>query len=202
MGLIYSKNTDLGSKVGIWKITETESELKSRLSHLKDIPEVQNHRTLQWLAARAILLELYGDSTLEIEKDSFGKPFLPKSNSFISISHCGDYAAAIISNQEFAGIDIEKVNSRIKRVGHKFAVEKEKQILSKHKEEEALHIIWGVKESLYKLYGRREIDFIDNLEILDENNGRIISSINKGQYSVQVEMDYQMFEGMLLVHTL
>lgn len=202
MGLVYSKNTASGSKVGIWKITETESELKSRLMHLKDIPEAQNHRTMQWLAARVTLMELIGDDQLEVVKDSFGKPHVPQLDATISISHCKEYAAAIISKNEHAGIDIEKVNSRIKRVGHKFAVASEKAILSKHSEEEALHIIWGVKESLYKLYGRREIDFIEHLQILDEKDGRIVSAINKGPYSVQVEMDYEIFDGMLLVHTL
>ena len=201
MGLIYCKNTKSGSKVGIWKITETESQLKDKLKHLEDIPTVQNHRTMQWLAARVLLMELCEKEVL-IEKDKFGKPHLPQEDLKISITHCGDFAAAIISENEGAGIDLEKVNPRILRVGHKFAVGEEKEILDKHKPEMALHIIWGVKESLYKLYGRKEIDFIQHLKIIEEKENVIVSSINKGAFSVQVEMEYEMFNEMLLVHTL
>jgi len=202
MGLVYSKNTKYGSKVGIWKITETESELKDRLLHLDDIPTVKNHRTMQWMAARVLIQELYKEDGLQIKKNKFGKPHLKHSDKHISITHCGDYAAAIISDNDSAGIDLEKVNPRILRVGHKFAVSEEKEILAKHTPEMALHIIWGVKESLYKLYGRQEIDFIENLKIVGVKENVVLSSISKGAFSAQVEMEYEMHNEFLLVHTL
>ena len=202
MSLVYSKNTKNGSKVGIWEITETESELKNLLNHLNDFPKTSNHRTMQWLAARALIINLCENNNEAIIKDKFGKPQLPNSPYHVSITHCGDYAAAIISKDEHAGIDLEKVNPRILRVGHKFALQEEKDILKKHPPEMALHIIWGVKESLYKFYGRNEIDFIKNLRILEMKDNMIVSSINKGPYSAQVNMEYEMYGDKLLVHTL
>lgn len=204
MPLIHNENINSGTKLGLWRITEDRDQLIDIIGHLSDIPIIENKRSLQWMAARSAILELVGDPNLNIIKDDFGKPHILNSNNRISITHCGDYAAAIISDSGEVGIDLEKVSDRINRVGHKFASESEKNLFNSVGEITGLHIIWGVKESLYKLYGRKEIDFRANLEIQDFNNNEseILASINKGPFSAQIKLRYKMINDLLLVYTL
>jgi len=56
------------------------------------------HKRLQHLAGRLVLSELYEDFPIKlIQIADTKKPFLPDEAFHFSISHCGEYAAAIVS---------------------------------------------------------------------------------------------------------
>jgi 4'-phosphopantetheinyl transferase len=204
MPLILKKTTSSGAKLGLWRITEDREELLSKIHHLSDIPTAENKRSLQWMAARATVLELIDNPKASIMKDTFGKPHLVGIPDKISITHCGDYAAAVISDDAEMGIDLEKLSDRINRVGHKFASHSELDLFSSLGEIEGLHIIWGVKECLYKMYGRKEIDFKANFEVQNyiKEESCVVASINKGPFSAQVKLQYEYHAGLLLVYTI
>jgi phosphopantetheinyl transferase len=111
------------------------------------------------------LLQLKGYTDFDLEYDQFGKPHL-KDGKHISISHSHEYATIIISD-EITGIDIELQREKIIRIAPKFA-EKELEFLDKDNQEyiRKLTVIWGVKESIFKIRNEAGISFKDHIHML------------------------------------
>lgn len=160
-------------KLYVWKVDETEFELKKdlvlstgsdlRLQGMKS----EMHRRA-YLSIRH-LLALAGYSDEDLFYDSSGKPHL-RDGGHISISHSFHYTGIIVSYKQEAGIDIEKQRSKILRIAHKFTtfnipgkIPNEQDFVSK------LTILWGAKESLYKIYATSGLSFLKNIFIADFN---------------------------------
>ena len=170
MPLVYQQNINLNSRLAVWHISENEDFFYMKVSLQSSI--THPHKRLQHLAGRYLLQELYEDFPLElILIADTKKPFLTDEEYHFSISHCGDYAAALVSKTDRVGVDIEIPQSKIKVIRHKFLTDKEMFILEKlHlKEEEALTLGWSIKESVFKWYGKGMVDFKDHIQI--ENIG-------------------------------
>jgi 4'-phosphopantetheinyl transferase len=159
-----------GILAGIWHITETAEELLSFVQ-LTDSEKKQCHsfrndlRKRQWLACRALLRHLLHPCSAEISYDVFGKPFLSSGTHHISVSHAGEFAAAICAEDIRVGIDIEKLRDRIERVKERFMVKGELESLDPESRLEHLYLHWCGKEALYKLNGKPELDFRNDIYI-------------------------------------
>jgi phosphopantetheinyl transferase len=139
----------------VWKIDENLSSLKSiflnansllRLSNMKS----ESHRK-GFLSVRHLLHHLgYSDNDLFYTED--GKPHL-KDGKRISITHSFEFSAIIISNQVI-GIDIEKNRPKIITISQKFIGNEKIDLLSENDTDliQQLTVIWGAKESLYKIH--------------------------------------------------
>ncbi|WP_185851793.1 4'-phosphopantetheinyl transferase family protein [Blattabacterium cuenoti] len=93
------------------------------------------------------------------------KPFLFPQKKYISLSHSFEKIAIAISSYHI-GIDIEKFRkNKIIKVKEKFIREDESLFIHPNQEEEYLHIIWGIKESLYKLEGGLSSSFLDHYKV-------------------------------------
>ena len=164
MSLFKIEPLNASTQVGIWKIEETAEELSSR-AILSSAEEDQlrsfksETRKKQWLSYRILLNEMLPGNPLFLEYDLFGKPALKEHSLFLSISHSGEYAAVIISKTHPVGIDIERITGRIERIRSKFLVPEEEKQIGEVNRLEKLYVIWGAKESLYKIYGRPEVEF-------------------------------------------
>ena len=90
------------------------------------------------------------------------RPVHPKG--FVSLSHCKGGSAAVYSANLEVGIDIESTREQILRIGDKFTNEEEKSLFQMN-EQDQLQFIWGIKESLFKLYAYGNIDFKTHLKI-------------------------------------
>ncbi len=166
MPLVYQQNINLHSKLGLWHISEPESffEYRNIVS-----PEVRHpHKRLQTLAGRLLLTELEPGFPLEkVLIATTRKPFLESEAYHFSISHCDDYAAAIISTNEQVGIDIEVPQEKILRLVHKFLSDAEQEIVMDEKPKDILRVTmaWCMKEAAYKWYGAGKVDFIMNMPL-------------------------------------
>ncbi|WP_185869268.1 4'-phosphopantetheinyl transferase family protein [Blattabacterium cuenoti] len=82
------------------------------------------------------------------------KPFLFPEKEHISLSHSFEKIAIAISSYHI-GVDIEKLrkDNKIVKIKKKFLREDESIFINSNYEKDYLHIIWGIKESLYKLEG-------------------------------------------------
>lgn len=98
-------------------------------------------------------------------KDDKGKPHLFPAVADISISHSGQLATLYISEAGPCGIDLEMVGDKVLRIEGKFCSDEERDCLDRVAHRESLHLIWGAKEALYKLYGKKEVDFRSQLFI-------------------------------------
>ena len=163
----YENNT--GYTWAIWEITESEgvlAELASLNSDEKTELSLIKHpnKRVEFLAGRLVLKEIVVKRNKEfsgIYKDDCGKPHLVNSTGAISLSHSFPLAGAIIHEGEFAGIDIEKPQAKLVKIAPKFLSKEENKNAGLN--EVRLCIYWCAKETLYKIYGRRQLLFSENI---------------------------------------
>ena len=174
MPLVYQQNINLNTKMGVWHIAEQENYFLNKVSLQSTIRHP--HKRLQHLAGRYLLQELFPTFPIElIMIADTRKPFLDNEAFHFSISHCGDYAAAIVSTVDRVGTDIEIPQQKIFSIRHKFLQTDEMLLLQRLpvKNENALTLAWSIKEAIFKWYGSGKVDFRGHIRILKivfENN--------------------------------
>ena len=161
MPLVYQQNINASTKMAVWHITEPEDFFLASVPVQREIKHW--HKRLQHLAGRLLLKEMYPEFPVEmILIADTKKPFLENEPFHFSISHCGDYAAAIVSKTHRVGVDVELLNGKIEKIAHKFTNDDELKIFDIHDSPSTIHhltLCWSVKESVFKWWGRGEVDF-------------------------------------------
>ena len=150
----------------VWRIEESYDALFSSISLNKQ--SIQRIKSMKselhqraFISVRHLLKQAgYSDNDLFYTED--GKPHL-KDGKRISITHSYTFSAIIISDT-LVGIDMEKIREKIKRIAHKF-VDTESEFLTEENYLEQLTIIWGAKESLYKIHPDGGLLFKQHLPI-------------------------------------
>ncbi len=204
------KTIEVGSStiVHIWKIEESESELHNGISLT---PYCQNrfdgmkselHRK-GFLSIRHLMAEAgYVDSDLYY--DGFGKPHL-KDGRHISITHSHEFTAIIVSDEFEVGIDIEKQREKILRIAHKFTpIQEYRTIANVDALVRKLTIVWGCKESLYKIYSEEGLSFLHHIDISDfsmDDSTTTGEILYKGRSSFY-DIHFLEFEGSTCVYAL
>ena len=181
MPLVYQQNINATTKLGVWHIAEPEAFFLGHVPLQREI--THPNKRLQHLAGRYLLKELYPDFPYKLIRIAdTRKPFLENEAYHFSISHCGAYAAVMVSTDHRVGVDVELVSPKVDKVKHKFLSEAEQQVLSAIPlfpfslfSEKLLTAAWSIKESLFKWQGSHEVDFKKHLLIdkisLNENEG-------------------------------
>ena len=196
------------STVYVWQVTETEEWLSEgviltpgsieRMGMMKS----EIHRRA-YLSIRH-LLHLAGYSDQDLFYTAEGKPHLA-DGSFISISHSHNYTGIIISKDWEVGIDIEKQREKILRIAHKFTPLAEyRTIANTEALIRKLTMVWGAKESLYKIYATQGLSFLHHITIKDfsmsdhHTTGEILFKGKLSNYTVS----FVEFDGFSLVYAL
>ena len=209
MGLFYKKVIKNAS-IGVWEINETVEELYQKIK-LSDREEqtFENLTTVSrkrhWLSYRLILPYLVKPEELSaIDYDEYGKPYLNNGVRHISVSHSGKFSALIVSPNRSVGIDIEEVDPKIFNIAHKFLHSNEVPNSVGKNALQKLYIIWAAKESLYKLYGKKNIMFRDNIRIYPFNfkgYGEVRGEISSDEICKTYDLFYQTLEKYILVYS-
>jgi phosphopantetheinyl transferase len=173
MPLFFQHQINSNNRLGIWKIEETEEFFKGNVPQHRDV--THPHKRLQHLAGRFLLQYLFPDFPYElIQIADTRKPFLANEQYHFSISHCGDYAAAIVSADRRVGIDIEIPADKIQNVKNKFLKVEElsrldtaagHQSLSTSHHSQFLTLLWSAKEAVFKWYGEGKVDFKEHIQL-------------------------------------
>lgn len=132
-------------------------------------------RELEKTGALFLLEQLIGYNTFELAYTVHRKPYLVNSNLHISISHSHSMLAIICNSKEATGIDIELIRDKVKQIEHKFLSAAEQLIAGQ--QTETLISFWAAKESLYKVYGLKEIDFKKHLFIDSYTGTELVTRI-------------------------
>ena len=171
MPLFFRKDIDAETRLGIWKIEEGEDFYKNLVPQHRDV--THPHKRLQHLAGRFLLKYLfpYFPSHL-IQIADTRKPFLVDEAFHFSISHCGDYAAAIVSRSCRVGVDIEIPAEKAQRIQHKFISNAEFENIAPVTLVDFTQI-WSAKEAVFKWYGQGEVDFKQHIQLTRGNNRQI-----------------------------
>lgn len=215
MPLFYQHNINEQTKLAVWQIRETEDFFLSQVPLQREI--THPHKRLQHLAGRYLLRLLFPQFPLEmIRIAKTMKPFLPGDPYHFSISHCGDFAAAIVSTTERTGIDIEMPSPKVARVRHKFlhAVEWDAvlqtadipSIADITADENILRqitLLWSAKEAVFKWYGSGEVDFSSHIRLHPPGTGMATEGIINGvfvkSHPVGLQLHYINFPDICLV---
>ncbi len=155
MPLYKSISVNSQTTVKIWKIEESYSDLLQPLDlkpqSLERVLGMKSELHQRGFLSVRHLLHEFGYTDQDLFYDDNGKPHL-KDGKHISITHSFTFSGVIVSDKE-VGIDIEMQRDKIAVIARKF-VDYEFNYLDKSADDyiNKLTVIWGIKESLYKLF--------------------------------------------------
>lgn len=204
MPLFYQQNINESTRLAIWKIEEPEDFFNVKVSLQREI--THPHKRLQHLAGRYLLPFLYADFPHhEIEIATTRKPFLPNEQYHFSISHCGNFAAAIVSSRYRVGADLEFITPRLENIRNKFLHSDEMRFINSRPQNQRLQllsIIWSAKEAMYKWYGQGEVNFAEMMRTFPFTSGEageINAAFMKGSLQQPLLLHFQLMQELTLV---
>lgn len=192
----------------IWKVEETEEhlavgiELTQYCQNRMDGMKSEAHRRA-FLSIRHLMAEA-GYKDHDLYYDDFGKPHL-KDGNHISITHSHNFTGIIVSETDEVGIDIEMQRNKILRIAHKFTpIEEYKTLANTDALIRKLTIVWGAKESLYKIYARQGLSFLRHINVMDFTfeDTRTLAEIEFKGTKSHYEVEFLEFEGFTCVYAL
>ena len=144
------------------------AELFSSVDLLKWEHRQTEHRKEEFLISRSALAAALNPLPLSAVYYNGNQP--KHEAGHISISHTKSGAIAAYSATVEVGIDIEGVRPQISRIAQKFIRADEEKYLASLGAIHAQQLLWGIKESLFKLFGSGNVDFKKHLHITSLSN--------------------------------
>jgi phosphopantetheinyl transferase len=201
MPLVYQQNINATTKLGVWHIAEAEDFFLQKVPLHRDITHA--HKRLQHLAGRYLLQDLYPKFPLALIKIAdTRKPFLENEAYHFSISHCGDYAAVIVSKTHRVGVDVELVTPKIEHIIPKFLTEHEQLFLPFDEKTKIATLLWSAKETVYKWKSTGGVDFKKHIKINaieDKTNEGLIACTFDN--TIDLKLHYLFFSSHFLTWT-
>lgn len=193
------------TRILVWKVTEEIEELQrnnfvkpSNVVRLAGMKSQMHQRA--FLSVRK-LLATAGYSDADLFYDNNGKPNL-HDGKHISITHSHNFAALIISDK-IVGIDLEWAREKILRIANKFAATEDHYLKSETVANQILKltVIWGVKESIFKIRNEPGISFKDHITVpnFELNSGKAIGNLDFGNLNLTFSIEFEIIEDFVLV---
>lgn len=201
MERIIFKTANTNDSIAVCNFDENIEKEFSNIENLLSPEEVNDIRNFknenfrrQKMAGRVLLNSILGEAG-KIEYDQHGKPHLKSHTLDISFSHCKDRVAVMLSKKT-AGIDIQDVTPRIRKIVHKYMNQPELDSLKEETCDTHATLYWCAKEALYKAYGERQLIFTDNIIIEPFSfvgnsgafNGSIVLNNSKKDFVLKYEI--------------
>ncbi len=153
------------AKLYLWKITEDIDELhhavKLNNSSQNRVDSMKSESHQKGFLSVRMLLQHVGYNDFDLYYDSFGKPHLT-DGKHISISHSHTFSAIAISNQPI-GLDVEQVKEKILKIASRFMDVSHLENLSEIEKMKKATVIWGIKESIFKIKNIEGISFRNHI---------------------------------------
>jgi len=187
--VVYLSNN---TKLYLWKITEDFdtlfSQVKLKDSSLARLESMKSESHQKGFLAVRMLLQHNEYSDFDLFYDEFGKPHLKvdfenlsqheslsqrenskkllpealEGNNFISISHSNDFSAIAISDSK-VGLDLEQLKEKTLRIAKRFMDVSHLENLSEEEKIKKATIVWGIKESIFKIKNEKGISFPNHI---------------------------------------
>jgi 4'-phosphopantetheinyl transferase len=209
LALITYKNESFNTVIGIWKVEEDDQFFQNGLylffEELQELSVLKGRKRTEWLSSRYLLHQLSNvTDRYPCLKDPFGKPYFKDYNRFISLSHSSEYTAAMISDSP-CGIDVQVIVPKISRIVSKFIRDDEFAFIPETANDILYyHAIWGAKEAMYKAYGKRGLDFKNDMKVssfeIQQVNFNFTGNVTKGNFNENYQIYAQNFNSIILVY--
>jgi phosphopantetheinyl transferase len=193
-------------QVFLWKIAESEAWLsdgivltphcQTRLEGMKSELHRRGFLSIRHLLARA------GYSDADLYYDPIGKPHL-KDGTHISITHSFEFTGIILSAPSEVGIDIEKQRTKILRIAHRFTpIEEYRTLANEEALVRKLTMVWGAKESVYKIMGMPGLSFLNHIRVADFHlgQGHTTATVLFDGVDARFQVYFVEFEGFTLAY--
>jgi 4'-phosphopantetheinyl transferase EntD len=209
MGLLEIREINPATYSGFWEMTEPLETLQELIQATAGtqltIPCFTSAvRQRQWLSSRILaykLLQKFTSTCIPLHTNSYGKPVFADDVYQISITHSRQLVAVILSKQNKVGIDIEFISPKVLRVANKFMAPAESKDAAG--EIEKTLIYWSAKETLYKLYSKRQLIFKDNIQIepfRQEQPGTLNTRIIISDFTAAYQVYYEKMNDYILTY--
>ncbi len=202
MPLFKTINHNSSTTIYIWKISETFDELSDEIVlneksqfRLKNMKSEMHQRG--FLSVRKLLQESnYSD--FDLYYDESGKPHL-LDGKFISISHSHEMSAIIISDKP-VGIDLEIQKEKVLKIAAKFMDICHIENLSHENQIKKATIIWGIKETIFKIKSQKGISFPDHIfeDDFQVSDKKTIAQLRFNNKVENFEIYFKEIEGYIL----
>lgn len=206
MALLIDKIVSQNSRLLVWKVSEPLDEL---LNGITLTPQNQfrfngmksTSHQCAFISVRH-LLTVAGYTDCDLVYDQFGKPHLI-DGKHISISHSHQFAALIISDK-IVGIDLEWARDKIIRIAKKFAINEMPFLQNRNNHDLilSLTVIWGVKESIFKIRNEPGISFQHHVSVLpfEMVDQRATGKLEFGNVNANFDVSFEVIEEFVLVY--
>lgn len=152
-----------GLQLGLWQIIPGElvpENYPKALLRPSQAP-VSDQKLSVW-----VLLEQMLKRDPPIAKDAFGKPYLSDSSFKLSIAHAPQWAFVGLDREKELGVDVEGFRTQLITAAHRFLSEEERLLIADSKDEiRSLALAWSAKESIYKWYGKKQLDWRQQIHL-------------------------------------
>jgi phosphopantetheinyl transferase len=149
----------------LWKITEDiewfKGAVKLNLASQKRVNSMKSESHQKGFLAVRMLLQHLGYSDFDLEYDANGKPHL-KDTKCISISHSHEFSAIAVSSNPI-GIDLEQMKEKTLKIASRFMDVSHLDNLSEAEKIKKATVIWGIKESVFKIKSKEGISFLNHI---------------------------------------
>ena len=200
MPVFFQHQINENTRLGVWKIEESEAFFKGNVPLHRHV--THPHKRLQHLAGRFLLQFLFPDFPYElVQIADTNKPYLPAELYHFSISHCGDYAAAIVSRDKRVGIDVELTTNKIVKIKDKYLSQEEQHLFNTESlatDYHLLTLLWSAKESVFKWYGAGEVDFRRDMRLSELDSTSNTLRCDFGKPGVALRLNYRLFDRLVL----
>jgi len=195
----YKQINDDQAQVALWRITETEEELKVLTGLDLSDKYAYPRRRLEVMVVRALLNHL--NHFEQINYHPNGRPFFSNNDPHLSISHTAKMVAIAFSSKHNIGVDVERVNRDFAEVAYKYLSEDEFKWVDLT-DQKLLALIWCIKESIYKLPWEKPKNFSADINIskIDKlgTEGAVKVEVADLERQIDLTLKYQYFDEFCL----
>ncbi len=185
----------------MFSIRQINPDIRLALLNLKTLLDQHpglKQRELEKKGTAILLNELFKPEKAELHYDENNKPHILNVSGHISISHSHQRLAIIHNLSAKTGIDIELIREKVKAIQHKFLNDEERK--KANNDIETLISYWAVKETLYKIFGHRGIDFKKHLLIEQVDEKRYVGSIEAPEISKKFSLIKEKMDEYVMVY--
>ncbi len=132
-------------------------------------------RKIEFSSVRYLLKKYIGDFTIYYNEE--GAPKLLNGPA-ISISHSHNYVLIGETNKNKIGIDIEKIQEKIKNIAYKFLNTKDIENLANKGDEITYTQIWCCKEAIFKMSSHKKLSIKEDIIINLNSSSKATANVN------------------------
>jgi phosphopantetheinyl transferase len=200
-----------------WHITEDVTSLFRAVSlnesSRKRLDGMKSESHQKGFLAVRMLLQYIGHSDEDLTYDASGKPHLMRKvernpithhpspiTQHISISHSHDFSCICISD-EVIGIDLELLKEKTLKIASRFMDVNHLQGLSITDQITKATVVWGIKESIFKIKSEKGISFPEHIfeDAFDIKEGECTAELHFNSQIEKFYVQFHLIEGYAFV---